>query len=155
MRNSHNIVDFLLGDYTPAGPNVPFYLMNMQRLLQKEGGCITAEWMQQMFQSAVAILLKHDIIFNPSLEPRYQSIIVADDATLERVLSAILSEVSFLENNPESHNPGYHEDVLRIHLDMARAMLAYEHNSWEAHTVNPILRIAARLLLRTEAWGVV
>jgi len=76
----------------------------------------------------------------------------ADLADLEHVLQVIAAETMFLNGERADATPGYHADLLHMHLEMARALVAWENNEWEAHAVNPVIRVAALLVRRTQAW---
>lgn len=155
MKSIQETMDYLLSYHAgraPTKPNVPMYLGNMQRLFTTEQGYITGHWMRKMFEAAVNVLVGHDLILDGSRESLLQRSIPADLADLKHVLEVIAAEVMFLNGEREDATPGYHADLLHMHLEMARALVAWENNEWEAHTVNPVIRIAALLVRRTQAW---
>jgi len=155
MKSIQETMSYLLTHHAgraPTKPNVPMYLGNMQRLLNTEQGYIQGYWVQRMFEAAVSVLVGHDLILNCSREPQLQRSIPADLADLQHVLEVIAAEVMFLNGERADATPGYHADLLHMHLEMARALVAWENNEWEAHAVNPVIRVAALLVRRTQAW---
>ena len=154
MKSIQEVMVYLLynRDTAPLKPNVPMYLGNMQRLLNTEQGYIQGYWMRRMFEAAVNVLVGHNLILNCSREPHLQRFIPADLADLAHVLEVIEAETMFLDGVRGDATPGYHADLLHMHLQVARAIVVWDHNEWEAHVVNPVIRIAALLVRRTQAW---
>lgn len=155
MKSIQETMDWLLTHHAgtaPIKPNVPLYLGNLQRLLNTEQGYIEGYWLQRMFLAAVNALIGHDLIINCSREPQLHRFVAADLADLQHVLEAIAAEVMFLNGQTADPTPGYHADLLHMHIQMAKALVDWEHNEWEAHTVNSVIRIAALLVRRSQAW---